>query len=362
MGSNCTNESSITVIEDVTPPIAEAGTAVVLDCQTTSVTLDGSGSSFGPNFIYQWSTNNGNFIGGTTTISTEVDLAGNYNLDVINIQNGCTSSDFVLVNENDNAPNGIIYTIDQPECHGDQGSISIETIDGGTAPYVYSIDGINYYSGHIFTIEAGDYTLYAQDALGCETQVDFEIPELEPIEIFLTSEATINLGDDYQIEALTNILSNQIASISWTPSHNLSCDNCLNPKVEQLFDNATYTLTIVNNNGCKISAKITINVDKARDIYIPNVFTPNGDGENDIFMIYAGDLSQIKQVNTFMIYDRWGETIFRAADFVQMDPQNGWDGTFKGETMNPQVFVYWAEVEFIDGLKVLFKGDVALRK
>ena len=256
----------------------------------------------------------------------------------------------------------IIYTIDQPECHGDQGSISIETIDGGTAPYVYSIDGINYYSGHIFTIEAGDYTLYAQDALGCETQVDFEIPELEPIEIFLTSEATINLGDDYQIEALTNILSNQIASISWTPSHNLSCDNCLNPKVEQLFDNATYTLTIVNNNGCKISAKITINVDKARDIYIPNVFTPNGDGENDIFMIYAGDLSQIKQVNTFMIYDRWGETIFRAADFVPMDPQNGWDGTFKGETMNPQVFVYWAEVEFIDGLKVLFKGDVALRK
>ena len=362
LGSNCTNESSITVIENVTPPIAEAGTAVVLDCQTTSVTLDGSGSSFGPNFIYQWSTNNGNFIGGTTTISTEVDLAGNYNLDVINIQNGCTSSDFVLVNENDNAPNGIIYTIDQPECHGDQGSISIETIDGGTAPYVYSIDGINYYSGHIFTIEAGDYTLYAQDALGCETQVDFEIPELEPIEIFLTSEATINLGDDYQIEALTNILSNQIASISWTPSHNLSCDNCLNPKVEQLFDNATYTLTIVNNNGCKISAKITINVDKARDIYIPNVFTPNGDGENDIFMIYAGDLSQIKQVNTFMIYDRWGETIFRAADFVPMDPQNGWDGTFKGETMNPQVFVYWAEVEFIDGLKVLFKGDVALRK
>ncbi|MFT6321907.1 MAG: gliding motility-associated-like protein, partial [Granulosicoccus sp.] len=100
----------------------------------------------------------------------------------------------------------------------------------------------------------------------------------------------------------------------------------------------------------------------ARAIYIPNVFTPNGDGENDIFMIYAGDLSQIKQVNTFMIYDRWGETIFRAADFEPMDPQNGWDGTFKGETLNPQVFVYWAEIEFIDGLKVMYKGDVTLRK
>ena len=362
LGSNCTNEASIMVLENTTPPIAEAGIAAMLDCQTSSVSLNGSGSSSGPNFIYEWNTVNGSFIGGTATISTEVDIAGSYNLEVTNTQNGCTAIDFVIVEEDINTPSGIIYAIDQPECHGDQGSIIIETVDGGTAPYVYSIDGTNYYSGHIFTIEAGGYTLYAQDAQGCETQIDFEIPELAPVEILLDSEATIDLGDDYQIEAFTNIPTTDIASISWTPSHHLSCDDCLNPKVEGLFDDATYTLTIVNNNGCKISAKIKINVDKARAIYIPNVFTPNGDGENDIFMIYAGDLSQIKQVNTFMIYDRWGETIFKAADFGPMDPQSGWDGTFKGETMNPQVFVYWAEIEFIDGLKVMYKGDVALRK
>ncbi len=362
LGSNCTNEASIIVLENTTPPIAEAGIADMLDCQTTSVSLNGSGSSSGPNFIYEWSTSNGNFIGGTTTVSTEVDFAGNYNLEVTNTQNGCTATDFVIVEEDINTPSGIIYDIDLPECHGDQGSIIIETVDGGTAPYVYSIDGVNYYSGHIFTTEAGNYTLYAQDALGCETQIDFEIPELAPLEILLDSEVTIDLGDDYQIEAFTNIPASDIASISWTPSHHLSCDDCLNPKVEELFDDAIYTLTIVNNNGCKIKAKINVNVDKARAIYIPNVFTPNGDGENDIFMIYAGDLSQIKQINTFMIYDRWGETIFKAADFGPMDPQNGWDGTFKGETMNPQVLVYWAEIEFIDGLKVMYKGDVALRK
>ncbi len=362
LGSNCTNEASIIVLENITPPIAEAGIADMLDCSTTSVSLNGSGSSSGPNFIYEWSTGNGSIIGNTNTISTEVDLAGSYSLEVTNTQNGCTATDFVIVGEDTNTPSGINYTIDQPECHGDQGSIIIEAVDGGTAPYVYSIDGVNYYSGHIFTIEAGDYTLYAQDAQGCETQIDFEIPELDPVEILLESEVTIDLGDNYQIEAFTNISASDIASISWTPSSYLSCDDCLNPKVEQLFDDLTYTLTIVNNNGCKISAKIHINVDKARAIYIPNVFTPNGDGENDVFMIYAGDLSQIKQVNTFMIYDRWGETIFRATDFSPMDPQYGWDGTFKGEPMNPQVLVYWAEIEFIDGLKVLYKGDVALRK
>jgi len=266
------------------------------------------------------------------------------------------------VEEDENMPSEIIYAIDQPECHGEQGSIIIETVNGGTAPYVYSIDGTNFYSGHIFTIEAGDYTLYSQDAQGCEIQIDFEIPELAPVEILLDSEATIELGDDYQIEAFTNIPTNDIASITWSPDHHLSCNDCLNPKVEQLFDDATYTLTVVNSNGCKVSAKITIEVDKARAIYIPNVFTPNGDSNNDLFMIFAGDLGQIKQVNTLMIYDRWGETIYKATSFMPMDPEYGWDGTFKGEKMNPQVFVYWAEIEFIDGFKVLYKGDVTLRK
>lgn len=362
LGSNCTNEASITVLENTTPPIAEAGIADMLDCQTTSISLNGLGSSTGSNFIYEWSTGNGSIIGSTNTISTEINLAGSYILEVTNTQNGCTAADFVIVEEDTNAPSGIIYTIDQPECHGDQGSIIIETVDGGTAPYVYSIDGNNYYSGHIFTIEAGYYILYAQDAKGCEIQINFEIPELAPVEILLEEEATINLGEDYQIEASTNIPTSDIASISWYPSHHLSCDDCLNPIVEELFDNATYTLTIVNNNGCKVSAKIDINIDKARAIYIPNVFTPNGDGENDVFMIYAGDLSQIKQVNSFMIYDRWGENVFKATDFAPMNPQFGWDGRLKGEPMNPQVLVYWAEIEFIDGLKVLYKGDFALRK
>jgi gliding motility-associated-like protein len=364
LGSNCTNESSMAVLENTAPPIAEAGIADILDCQTTSVSLNGSASSSGTNFNYEWSTGNGSIIGNTNAVSTEVDLAGNYNLEVTNTQNGCTAIDVVIVAEDTNTPSGIIYTIDQPECHGDQGSIIIESVDGGTAPYVYSIDGINYYSGHIFTIEAGDYTLYAQDAQGCETQINFEIPELAPVEILLANEVTINLGEDYQIEAFTNIPASDIASITWTPDRYLSCNNCLGPKVEQLFDNATYTVTIINNNGCEISAKIDIIVDKARAIYIPNVFTPNGDNENEVFMIYTGllNLSQIKQVNTFMVFDRWGETVFKATDFMPMDPDNGWDGTFKGQTMNPQVLVYWAEIEFIDGLKVLYKGDVTIIK
>ena len=136
----------------------------------------------------------------------------------------------------------------------------------------------------------------------------------------------------------------------------------MNPIVENLFESATYTLTITNIYGCITSAQITVNIDKSRAIYIPNVFTPNEDGNNDIFMIFAGDLDQIKTVHTLRIYDRWGEEVFRQDEFMPMDPAYGWDGKLRGQPMNPQVFVYWTEIEFIDGIKILYKGDVALRK
>ena len=362
LNSNCDNQFSITVSEDVLAPDAEAGVADNLDCQVTSVSLNGSASSFGNNITYTWTTTNGNIVSGATTTSPVVDAEGTYTLLVTNNQNGCTAIDAVVVDADASAPSGIIFTIDEPECHDDPGSIIIETVDGGTPPYLYSIDGDNFYSGHIFTLDAGDYTLYAQDASGCETQTSFIIPELDPVSIVLENEVTIDLGDTYQIEATTNIPTDEIESIRWSPDAFLSASDILNPVVENLFEGLTYTVTITNIYGCKVQASITVNVDKSRAIYIPNVFSPGTGNENDIFMIYAGDLSQIKQVNTFLIFDRWGEVVHRAENFMPMDPDQGWDGTFKGKTMNPQVFVYWAEIEFIDGIKILYKGDVALKK
>ncbi len=362
LSSNCDDVETITVLENTTPPIAEAGAGGELDCQTTSVTLDGSGSSTGNSFTYEWATSNGNFINSTSSLITSVDAAGNYSLLVTNTLNGCTATDAVAVVQDTEAPSDIIYDLELPECHGDPGSIFIETVDGGTAPYLYSIDGENFYNGHIFTVEPGDYTLYAQDSEGCETSINFTIPELEPVSITLEEEVTIDLGDDYQIETFTNIPAAEISTVRWYPDLNLSCTDCMNPIVEQLFESLTYEVTITNIYGCKISAKIRVEVDKSRAIYIPNVFTPNGDDENDIFMIFAGDMSQIKQVNSFLVYDRWGETVFKSEGFPPMDPQFGWDGTFKGKPMNPQVFVYWAEIEFIDGYIGFYEGDVALRK
>ena len=120
-------------------------------------------------------------------------------------------------------------------------------------------------------------------------------------------------------------------------------------------------MTVINLNGCKTTAGIWIYVEKPRNVFIPNVFTPNDDGFNDIFYINADD-SMIKQVNKFQVFSRWGELVFTDEDFQPNTPDHGWDGFFKGEKLNPSVFVYYAEIEFIDGLVKIYKGDVTLRK
>ena len=359
--NSCQENETITVLENTTPPIVEAGTADELNCNTLSITLDGSGSAIG-NVTYEWTTVDGNITSPNNTFTSEVDATGTYILEVTNLDNGCTATDAVIVLEDNNIPVAIEYELDLPECHDDQGSIFIQAVEGGTPPYLYSTDGEIFYNGSFFTFEAGDYTLYAQDANGCEIATNFSIPELDEVYVDLPSEVTIDLGENYQIEPNTNIPNNEIANIQWTPDVNLSCTDCLNPIVERPFESQTYEVTIWSIYGCKTSARIRIIIDKSRDIYIPNAFSPNGDGENDLFMIYAGDLSQIKQVNRFMIFDRWGEVVHRVENFQPMDEGFAWDGTLRGKTMNTQVFVYWAEIEFIDGYVRLYEGDVSLMK
>ncbi len=155
------------------------------------------------------------------------------------------------------------------------------------------------------------------------------------------------------------IAPTDIASISWSPAVQLSCESCLNPQVTGL-DNQLYTVTIVNINGCVAEASIQLRVDRDLAVYIPNAFSPNNlDGINDVFMIFAKE-NIVQNINSFQVYDRWGTEVFIQEDFQPNNPIHGWDGSFRGEKMNSGVFVYWAEIEFIDGSTQLFKGDVTL--
>ncbi|MFT7452827.1 MAG: gliding motility-associated-like protein, partial [Patescibacteria group bacterium] len=126
-------------------------------------------------------------------------------------------------------------------------------------------------------------------------------------------------------------------------------------------ENTLYEIILLDTNGCLVEAEIFLRVDKERNVFIPNAFSPNGDGNNDVFMIFANN-EAIKSVNELQLFNRWGEKVFQQNDFMPNDPDYGWDGLFKGKIMNPSVLVYFAEIEFVDGYKKMYKGDVTLMR
>ena len=118
-------------------------------------------------------------------------------------------------------------------------------------------------------------------------------------------------------------------------------------------------MTVVDSNGCKATDDRLVIVDKTRYVYIPNIFKPDSPTENSIFTIF-GNESQIVNINSLQVFDRWGALVFENYDFQPNDLNSGWDGMVRGDKATPAVFVYYTEILFIDGETLLYKGDVML--
>ncbi|MEM6726843.1 MAG: gliding motility-associated C-terminal domain-containing protein, partial [Bacteroidota bacterium] len=302
-----------------------------------------------PVYDLQWS--NGGIESGL--INLEV---GDYILTITDA-NDCVLIDTVTIQQPDPIMGAVL--IQEPICFGEQnGVITVDTatLTGGTPPYIYAIDGFNFQTNETFTgVGAGSYTLQIEDSEGCRGEISFIVDQPDELIVNLEDNLTILLGDSSTL--IPDISTEDTLTYFWNPPQYLSCVDCPNPTVFP-FENTTYTLVVTNQEGCSASDEINIRVQKDRNIFIPNAFTPNGDGVNDIFMIFGG--LGVINVEEFRIYDRWGEQIIALQDFQTDDPNYGWDGTFRGQQMNSGVFVYYAKVLFVDGEVVLFKGDVTL--
>jgi gliding motility-associated-like protein len=141
----------------------------------------------------------------------------------------------------------------------------------------------------------------------------------------------------------------------WTPSSTLSCADCANPDATPSAT-TTYLIQVSNDAGCVASDVVAVTVIPDHTIFIPNVFTPNGDGNNDVFEIY-GKLKSLTYLEV-QVFNRWGEKVFESNDH-----QFKWDGTFKGVLQNPAVFVYNIKAVFVDGFAdKIYVGSVTLMK
>ena len=99
-------------------------------------------------------------------------------------------------------------------------------------------------------------------------------------------------------------------------------------------------------------------LDRSPRVYVPNAFSPNRDGTNDRFFPFGG--SDVRVIYNFQVYGRYGQLLYAVSDLLPNAAGSGWDGRFRGEAMPPGVYVWRAELEFVDGRREVYAGDVTL--
>ncbi len=354
----CTN--SIDTIHVGQPaPITLTTTTQPLTCfggengQATVMVLGGV-----PAYMYQWEDAMGDEHG--TAQTAEMLIAGTYTVTVTDANN-CTSTTTAFLQD----PPPVIGTYEPLvplDCNGDETILKILNISGGSgAPYKFSVDfGAVLDPSFPVSLGGGEHFLTYYDAKDCATTVSINVIEPAPITVFFDPNVIeVELGATANLEPIITGAPS-IASFSWTHPEALLNKDTLSATA-YTYTSLTYTLTVADSAGCSGSGSITVNIDPNRNVYIPNIFIPaNKSGLNDHFNIYTG--LGVELVNYLNVYDRWGGLVYQREKFLPNvdNLSEGWDGRAKGDFVNPGVFVYIAEVKFLDGRVLLYRGDVTV--
>ncbi len=335
--NNCANTTALQTIVNDMPAVSFAGTDTTLcldDAATTVVVQPVGGNLFGNGIT-------GNVFNPQNTGAGSYWVFYDYT-----DNNGCAVLDSILFTVNELpavAVSGINAT-----CFGYNDGSALAEAANGTAPYSYLWNTAANDSA-IANLAPGNYSVTVSDANGCTVSESIFITE--PVALFvdiLPARDSITLGDTvaYTIQHNADAITNYV----WQSDTWLSCNDCENPlAIPQ--DSITYTLTITDTNTCTATNSASIFIKPKKAWFIPNIFSPNGDGRNDILYAYIKGIKKM----TFNIYNRWGEKVFTATD-----PLVGWDGTYKNKLAPEGVYVYDIQVVYWDNIQVKDKGSITL--
>jgi gliding motility-associated-like protein len=205
-------------------------------------------------------------------------------------------------------------------------------------------------------INTTTYTVYGSDSKNCFVDSAFVIikvypfPQINIVDSFIVASVGSNIP-------LTTTSSSDVIIWKWTPNKWLSCINCPAP-IATVHNSIKYTVEASNLGGCRIRDQVVIEaLCDNKNIFVPNTFSPNGDGVNDRFYPRGKGLTSIKSMR---IFNRWGQQVFSNTDFYPNNEMDGWDGTFKGTKLTADVFVYVIEVLCDNNQITTIKGDITL--
>ncbi|MBL7935342.1 MAG: T9SS type B sorting domain-containing protein, partial [Bacteroidia bacterium] len=329
--------STLISVSGSLPLVILASTVTPSDCGSNNGSISVIDNQI--NSIYTWSPSI------SSTLNSINNLApGNYSLTIIN--GSCATSTTFSIGLI-GGPSGLDVIIDNTLCKNTDGSIQITNVINGTAPYLFSLNNSGFISATTYNnLSQGNYTVTVKDNLGCTYS-----------QILSIQDTTINTTIDFLTNA-PNCYGNDGSFIIHTINggtfpYFISFNNNIY-STNTIFENlssGTYSLSVKDSNNCETGFILTMPKNTGDyTLYIPNTFTANNDKVNDIWYVYGTCLGNFH----CYIYNRWGEMIKELNNI-----QEGWDGTYKGNSVPEGVYTYLIEVEVYD--KIINKsGHITL--
>ncbi|MGN6803745.1 MAG: PKD domain-containing protein [Ginsengibacter sp.] len=236
---------------------------------------------------------------------------------------------------------------------------SVQLFASGTEKYSwFPSTGLN--DAHSSSPTASPVTTTTYQVIGSDEKGCFSDTAYVPVKVFPIPEVnagvdqTIAVGNDLQIVPK---ISDDVTSVEWMPTTGIVSQNYPSIIVKPT-QSIEYTIRAKNAGGCMAEDKVSVFATcNNSNIFVPNTFSPNGDGANDIFYPRGSGVFRILDLKVF---NRWGQVVFEKANFNANDASAGWDGTFKGKQLAPDVFVYMLQVVCDNNTTLTFKGNIAL--
>ncbi|TVR77365.1 MAG: hypothetical protein EA409_11880 [Saprospirales bacterium] len=354
--SGCISSESISIEMDRLPPEFELDSAGELNCDSDFVQLLVVNQPGNVPLEYLWK-----FEGDSLSDASEitVESEGGYSLILKNLINGCTDSNEIEIERLGYPIESILFDLIQADCRERTGFFKVTEIIGGTAPYQLAFE--NQFSENLFwdNLPPGSHLFEVIDKNGCSAEINIQIEEIIEVTVTLPPHFVIQQGDEVRLRPVFNKPQEEISIIEWQPEELVDCADCFETFISP-SENTVVEISVQDINYCLASATTFIEVVPNRDVFIPNAFSPtNRDGINDYFFPLSKPGS-VEVIEQFKVFDRWGNRVFSRTNLNPEFPDEGWDGTFKGDRLSNGLFVYLIHLRWKDGEESILSGEINL--
>ncbi|MBK8700328.1 MAG: gliding motility-associated C-terminal domain-containing protein [Saprospiraceae bacterium] len=357
--NGCSDSITLVVPVDTLKPAFELYQLAPYQCNQNEVGIQVVPLVNSRPYTFEWTTSDGRISANAASLTPLINLPGHYSFEMKYTENECIHKDTILIKDEGQAIFRYNLSYAGPVCDGEiNGFISVTAIEGLYPPYTLSLDGqLTGPDLRVDGLSEGSYQLRLEDSLGCIRDTVVELDRGSFFSVALPGDTLLQLGQTITVPFFTQPADLIWSNLFWKINDLSICDNC--PEITVIpTESILISLMVTDSLGCSNSAEMAISVSDVTDIRLPNVFYPGGGGQNSIY--FLAEYPSIEEVDFLRIYDNWGNIVFQNEKFSPGTPEDGWNGLFNGQAVNPGVFVAYWQIRLKNGSVVRKIKDITV--